>query len=233
MLRDNLERVRQRVQQACQRCDRQPSSVTLIGVTKTVPSEIIRDAVALGLTELGENRVQDAREKQTVLPRTLNPEPIRWHLVGHLQSNKAKLAVELFDVIHSVDSLALIQMLERAAQSRPRLLEVLIQVNISGEQTKFGCRPNEVPGLIDALRGCRQLTLVGLMTLAPFSENPEEARPHFRNLRALRDAMSQSPHHPITPSLQLSMGMSQDFEVAIEEGADWIRIGTAIFGART
>jgi pyridoxal phosphate enzyme (YggS family) len=218
--------------------------VTLIGVTKTVPPEIIREAVGLGLTELGENRVQDARAKQQALlgvramhePRS-TIHGIRWHLVGHLQSNKAKPAVELFDVIHSVDSVSLIQALERQANTLAKSVEVFVQVNVSGETTKFGCRPDEVTALVDALRGCRQLTPAGLMTLAPFSEHPEEARPHFRKLRELRDALqtgrvAQSLHHAVTPSLQLSMGMSQDFEVAIEEGADVIRVGTAIFGER-
>jgi pyridoxal phosphate enzyme (YggS family) len=211
-------------------------------VTKTVPPEVIREAVALGLTELGESRVQEARAKQVALGSTLQaqgrgglqpPTPglerVRWHLVGHLQSNKAKLAAELFDVIHSVDSLALVQALGRSAQRRPTTLEVLIQVNVSGEPAKFGCRPEEASGLVRAARGTSGLTVCGLMTIPPLSHDPEAARPYFRRLRRLRDDVAAACG--VEPStLRLSMGMSQDFEVAIEEGADLIRVGTALFG---
>ncbi|PIQ83324.1 MAG: YggS family pyridoxal phosphate-dependent enzyme, partial [Candidatus Omnitrophica bacterium CG11_big_fil_rev_8_21_14_0_20_63_9] len=147
----------------------------------------------------------------------------RWHLIGHLQRNKAKDAVALFDVIHSVDSRALIEALERHAAAAHRALEVLVQVNVSGEATKFGCDPQDAASLVSAIQA-GPLRLVGLMTIAPFAEDPETARPHFRRLRELRDSLDHN--------LKLSMGMSSDFEVAIEEGADWVRIGTAIFGAR-
>lgn len=228
MLHERLGRVRERIGQACRRCGRQPSSVTLIGVTKTVPPEIIREAVALGLTQLGENRVQDARAKQQVL----GVQPVRWHLIGHLQSNKAKLAVDLFEVIQSVDSLALIQVLEHAIQTRPRPLDVLVQVNVAGESTKFGCTPQDTEELARAVRQSSRLKLAGLMTIPPLSNDPEAARPHFRRLRQLRDEVAGACG--VEPAaLKLSMGMSQDFEVAIEEGADWIRVGTAIFGERT
>jgi pyridoxal phosphate enzyme (YggS family) len=237
VLRERLERVLERIQQACQRCGRDPSSVTLIGVTKGVPPALIQEAIALGMTELGENRVQEAREKRLVL----GPTPgVRWHLIGHLQRNKAKDAVELFDVIHSVDSLALIQELDRRVTGRP--LEVMVQVNVSGEATKFGCRPDEAVSLAEAVRRTTHLMLRGLMTIAPFAEDADAARPHFRRLRLLRDELASSfqlprPDHSQrrggpASSFRLSMGMSQDFEVAIEEGADVVRIGTAIFGER-
>lgn len=252
MLRDHLERVRQRIQRACQRSGRQPSTVTLVGVTKGVGPDAIREAVALGLTDLGENRVQEARTKRLALDAWLgaqgsglgasaqSPQPpaqshgrLRWHLIGHLQRNKARHAVELFSCIHSVDSTELIEELERqAAQRRPQSLDVLLQVNVAGEATKFGCQPADAAGLARAVQACPHLRLAGLMTIAPFTDDPEQARPHFRRLREVREDVASACAVPAA-SLKLSMGMSQDFEVAIEEGADLVRIGTAIFGART
>ena len=238
MLSRNLESVRERIQQACRRSGRDPTSVTIVGVTKAIPVDVIRQAIDLGVTEIGENRVQEARAKREALSAVSRP--VRWHLVGRLQSNKAKHAVELFDIIHSVDSVRLVETLDRQAAERARPIEVLIQVNASGEMTKGGCRPEEIEALAVAIQKTRHLTLTGLMTMAPFSEDPKTARPIFRKLRELRDrlqgtltnSITQSLNHPIT-HLQLSMGMSQDFEVAIEEGADIVRIGTAIFGERT
>jgi len=233
VLRDNLERVRQRVQQACQRCGRQPSSVTLIGVTKTVPPEIIQEAVALGLTELGENRVQEARMKQLALGSRLTAEgkSVQWHLIGHLQSNKIKHAIELFDVVHSVDSVTLIQGLEQQAEQQARNIQSFIQVNVSGETTKSGCRPEDTEALIRVLLRCSYIKLKGLMTIAPFVAHADDARSVFQQLRRLRDQLAHT--FSLEPSaLSLSMGMSHDFEIAIEEGADWIRVGTAIFGGR-
>ena len=228
MLRQRLEQVRERIQQACRRADRNPSTVTLIGVTKGVPVEVIEEAVGLGLDEIGENRVQEAQEKYTHLaPRHPG---LRWHFIGHLQRNKAKTAVQLFEMIHSVDSVVLIQALE--AQAAQRLastpLQVLIQVNVASEPTKHGCRSEETNGLAHAIRQAPHLHLAGLMTLAPYADDPEAARPIFRRLRQLRDQL-QAQH---AGSLLLSMGMSNDFAVAVEEGADLVRIGTAIFGTR-
>ena len=244
MLAENLHRVRERIQGACHRAGRNPSSVTLVCVTKHVPLERIREAVALGVTDIGENRVQEARDKRAVLgsrlkvqglePRTLNLEQVRWHLIGHLQRNKAKHAVDLFDVIHSIDSVELVEELECQAAKRvqgSRLKRVLIQVNVSGEATKFGCRPEQARTFADAIRTLPHLKLSGLMTIPPLVDDPEQARPHFRRLRELRDEVATSLN--LEPStLNLSMGMSHDFEVAIEEGADLVRIGTAIFGTR-
>lgn len=226
MLRQQLQQVHERIRQACERAHRQPSSVTLVAVTKGVAVARIQEAVALGLTEIGENRVQEAREKRVTIQA--GSRPVRWHLVGHLQRNKAKLAVELFDVIHSIDSLALIEALEHQAAAVGRTIEGLIQVNVSGEATKSGCQPEEAERLVEALARSPHLWFGGLMTLAPFTDHPEEARPHFRELRALRDRLQSQTGAP----LRLSMGMSHDFEVAIEEGADLVRLGTAIFGAR-
>jgi pyridoxal phosphate enzyme (YggS family) len=238
MLKDNVEHVRQRIARACRRCERDPASVTLVAVTKGMPAAVIQEATALGLTELGENRVQEARLKQSALGSGLRA---RWHLIGHLQRNKAKDAVELFDVIHSVDSLALIQELERhvAARRPSNRLQVLIQVNISGEATKSGCRPDEVTALAEAIRQAGHLMLAGLMTIPPLSDDAEAARPIFRRLHELRDTLEEAFANTPTRQLAnapthllLSMGMSNDFEVAIEEGADLIRVGTAIFGDR-
>lgn len=252
----NLEEVRERIRHACERAGRHASSVTLVGVTKQVPVEVMREAVALGLTDIGENRVQEARNKQAELGYRLQAsgsslqlaacsvQPVRWHLIGHLQRNKAKMAVELFDVIHSVDSLELVQELEchaaklaqgsrlKAEGSNRQLpLPVFIQVNIAGEMSKFGCRPEETLLLARQITGLPHLRTTGLMTIAPLAEDPEAARPHFRRLRQLRDELAVALS--LQPSaLSLSMGMSHDFEVAIEEGADVVRIGTAIFGTR-
>jgi len=204
--------------------------VTLIAVTKGVTLELIREAAALGLTDLGENRVQEAQAKRSQL--TPADPQLRWHLIGHLQRNKAKQAVRLFDVVHSVDSLALLDELRKAValSTRPPL-PVFLQVNVSGEATKFGCAPEAVSTLARAAAGDPAMPLAGLMTIAPLGGDPEQARPHFRRLRELRDDVAGAlACEPST--LRLSMGMSQDFEVAIEEGADFVRVGTAIFGAR-
>ena len=250
-VRRNLEAVRRRIAQACRRCGRSPEHVTLIGVTKGVAVETMQEAIACGLTDLGENRVQEARAKQQVagsMPQAAGTglqlgacslQQVRWHLIGHLQRNKAKEAVAFFDVIHSVDSLPLGQALETQCASRRRTtpLEVFVQVNVSGEATKFGCRPEETQELANAVMHSTRLHLAGLMTMAPFTNDPERSRPVFRQLRELRDAMRRHlmdgpPGHRATGphTLLLSMGMSQDFEVAIEEGTDFVRVGTAIFG---
>lgn len=226
MLHDALESVRQRIRQACQRSGRDPASVTLVCVTKGIPHEVVRTAVSCGVAELGENRVQEARAKHAVLQAAGLRRPIRWHLVGHLQRNKAKHAVELFSTIHSVDSIDLAEELERQASKQDRTIEVFLQVNVSAEATKYGCDPEATAGLARKLVQLPSLQLRGLMTLAPFVEDPEHTRRYFRDLRGLRDGLQQQVS---AGPLQLSMGMSQDFEVAIEEGADVVRIGTAIF----
>lgn len=235
MLTENLARVRARIRAACARAGRDPASITLVAVTKGMGVERMREAVALGLTDLGENRVQEAREKQLAL--SLEP-IVRWHLIGHLQRNKVTQAVELFSVIHSVDSVELADTLERhlkKAQGAGRRAQeqntrdVFVQVNVSREATKFGCAPDEAPVLAQQITTLSHLRLRGFMMIAPFTENSESVRPIFRQLRELRDSVACTLR--LTPcALQLSMGMSGDFEVAIEEGADIIRIGTALFG---
>jgi hypothetical protein len=236
-IRENLESLKVRIAQAARRAGRDPQGVRLVCVTKGVAVERIQEAIAAGVTEIGENRVQEAQEKQPALGRG-----VRWHMVGTLQRNKAKLAVELFDLTHSVDSAELVEVLESKPGTvpsgdspRPKLLEVLIQVNVSGEATKHGCRPEEAEPLAQAIAKSKHLKLAGLMTMAPFSESPEDARPYFRKLRELRDRLQKGFYSKLRThdsELHLSMGMSGDFEVAVEEGATMVRIGTAIFGGQ-
>ena len=237
MVSEALEGVRRRIAEAARRVGRDPAEVRLVCVTKGVPVSHIEEALAAGVTDLGENRVQEAQEKQAALGtgyRVPGTE-VRWHLIGHLQRNKAKLAAESFDVIHSVDSSELVRALVRAAALRrvvyPR--EVLIQVNVSGEAMKHGCRPEEAQGLAEEILRSKHLKWVGLMTMAPFSEDSEKARPFFRQLRELRDELRHSSLAGACAELGLSMGMSEDFETAVEEGATMVRVGTAIFGERT
>lgn len=227
-LTERLALVRQRIETSATRCGREPEDVTLIAVSKTHPPEILRRAIEAGVLDLGENRVQEADAKITEVGR----ERARWHLIGHLQANKARRAVALFDVVHSLDSASLARRLDRlcAASSREEL-PVLIQVDLAGEETKSGVDEDELPRMVEAVVACERLRLSGLMTLPPFFEDAELARPYFRRLRELRDALaSRGNFGPLRG--ELSMGMSHDFEVAIEEGATMVRVGTAIFGAR-
>jgi hypothetical protein len=222
----NLAGVRQRVAAACQRCGRAVDAVTLVAVTKTVPAERIRTACTLGVTDIGENRVQEAQEKR----EGLGDLPLRWHMIGHLQSNKARLAADLFSLIHSVDSVALAEQLSRRADAAGRRLAVLLEVNAGEEESKFGFRSDLAPSAI-AIAALPGLDVQGLMTVAPITAAPEHARPFFQRLRRQRDEL-----RVVVPTLawqHLSMGMTDDFEIAIEEGATIIRLGRAIFGARS
>ena len=228
LLSERFANVRARVVNAARRCGRSPDEITLIAISKTHPAPILRDAIAIGITNLGENRIQEAEEKIVELGR----ESARWHLVGHLQANKARRAVTLFDVIHSLDSVSLAQRLDRLCVEEQRSeLPVLVQIDFAGEQNKTGIGARELPELLAALSECRRLRLIGLMTLPPFFEDPECARPFFKALRELRDQLRSQEHFGELPG-ELSMGMTHDFEIAIEEGATMLRIGTAIFGER-
>jgi len=227
-LRQRLQQVRNRMAEAAIRTHRQPEEVTLIAVSKTHPAEIIREAIAAGVTDLGENRVQEADAKITEVGR----EAARWHLIGHLQSNKTRRAIELFDVIHSLDSAALAQRLDRVCGEVDREeLPVLIQIDLGKESTKSGAAENELPEIVDAIKQSRIVRLQGLMTLPPYFDDPEQARPFFRRLRELRDELSARGAFGDGGG-ELSMGMTHDYEVAIEEGATMVRVGTAIFGER-
>ena len=220
----NLEEVRDRIAAAARRAGRDPALVRLLAVSKTVPLEHIQAAVAVGQLLFGENYLQEARPKIAAL----GPAP-SWHFIGHLQSNKAKAAVGLFDVIHGVDSLKLAQALDSAAASMGARQKILIQVNLAGEASKSGAAPETVPGLLRELGRLPHLHLLGLMTLPPWLADPEAVRPYFRALRELRDRLEADLRQPLP---ELSMGMSGDFEVAVAEGATLVRVGTAIFGSR-
>jgi len=218
---ERLEAVEQRIAAACRKAGRPRESVRLLAVSKTKPPEAVREAAACGLHLFGENKVQEAQSKIPMCPVGLE-----WHLIGHLQSNKAKLAAHLFHMIHSVDSLKLLQALESHAGT---ILPVLLQVNVSGESAKFGMKPDEVAGIIEAANRMNKCEVHGLMTIPPFSPDPEKTRVHFAALRELRDQLQEETG---TPLPELSMGMSHDLEVAIEEGSTWVRIGTDLFGSR-
>ena len=217
-IRENLRTVQQAVERACRRSSRKPDDVLLIAVSKTVEIERIALAIEAGVKALGENRVQEAKDKITALGR-----PVPWHLIGSLQTNKAKDAVQLFDWIHSVDREELARELDRRARQALRRVRVLVQVNVGLEQQKGGVPQDELKPLLDAMTGCRNLDVRGLMCIPPATESAEASRMWFRRLRELRDAAGLE---------HCSMGMSGDFEVAIEEGATMVRVGTAIFGPR-
>ena len=226
-LKDNIARVQERIAEACRRAGRRPEDVKLVAVSKTVPPDRIRAAYDAGLRDFGENRVQEANAKRAALSDLT----VTWHLVGHLQTNKAKLARELFHCVHSLDSLRLAQKLDEAAVCSGDRLPVLIEVNLGEEQTKSGVREQDVLPLAEQVSRLPTLELRGLMVLPPFFEDPEQARPFFRRLRELARTI-ESASLPGVSMRELSMGMSHDFEVAIEEGATMVRIGTEIFGRR-
>lgn len=221
-----LAAVRERMAKACERSGRSPDSVKMLAVSKTHAPDLVQKAAEAGIEIFGENKVQEARAKIPLCPGCL-----RWHLIGHLQTNKARDAAALFDMIHSVDSIKLLQALERAVEQTGRSsLPVLLEVNVSGEGTKFGFEPREVPAALEEANKMQRIQIQGLMTMPPFTKDPADARPHFARLRELRDQWRSSSGYMLE---ELSMGMSHDFEVAIEEGATWIRLGTILFGERT
>ena len=224
---DRLAGIRARIDAAARSTGRNPSSVRLVAVSKTFPIDAIREAYAAGQRDFGENRVQEALQK---VGNSADLD-IRWHLLGHLQTNKARKAGPAFATIHSIDSVELLQKIDAAAAETGRAPELLIQVDLAGEATKFGAAPGEVPRILEAAASSRAARVTGLMTLPPVPESPEDARPWFRRLCALRDEWLASG---VPPSLlrELSMGMSADFEVAIQEVSTMVRVGTAIFGSR-
>lgn len=228
-LAERFANVRNRIEAAARRSNRSAEQITLIAISKTHPAELIRAGLELCITDFGENRVQEAQGKIAELGRNA----ARWHLVGHLQANKARLAVSLFDLIHSLDSTALAERLDRLCVAEGRAeLPLLIQVDLGGEETKTGIDPHKLTELLDALNDCHRLRLVGLMTLPPYFEDPNCARPYFKTLRELRDELQVEGRFGDNPG-ELSMGMSHDFEIAIEEGATMLRVGTALFGERS
>ena len=221
---ENLERVREQIAQAAAKTSRNVAEVELVAITKTHPAEAVREAIEAGQTLFGESRVQEAREKIPNLPSS-----IRWHFVGHLQKNKIRHALPLFELIHSVDSLALAQDIERIAAEEGLHPRVLLEVNVAGEGTKFGFAPEKLRAEMETLLALPRLSIEGLMCIPPLSEESEVSRKYFVDLRKLRDSLEQEFNLKLP---QLSMGMTNDFSIAVEEGATLMRVGTAIFGER-
>jgi len=227
-IRAGLAGVRERIARAAARSGRDPATVRLIAVSKTFDADAVRAAADAGQIDFGENKVQEALQK---MDRCADL-PIRWHLVGHLQSNKAKKAGTRFDVVHSVDGADLVLKLDDAAALAGRSIELLVQVDLAGEITKYGAREEDLVSIFATARTCQAVRLIGLMLLPPAAGSPDEARPYFRKLQQVRARLLEGG---VDPSMlrELSMGMSHDFEVAVEEGATLVRLGTAIFGSRT
>ena len=214
-----------RIEAACARVGRDPDTVRVVAVAKNHSPDLVREAVAAGLSIIGENRVQEAMQKQPLCPGI-----IEWHLVGHLQRNKVRHAAALFRMVHSVDSWRLLEALDGACEEAGVRMPVCLEVNVAGEASKFGLPPADAPAVLSRCGDLSRVTVCGLMTVPPFASDPEAVRPHFRRLRELRDRWEQDTGVGLP---ELSMGMSSDFEVAVEEGATMVRLGTILFGPRT
>lgn len=226
MLKENLTSVENQIQNACERSGRDRKDVTLIAVSKTKPVETLEEAYNLGVRVFGENKVQELADKYEVLPKD-----IHWHMIGHLQRNKVKYIIDKVDLIHSVDSVRLAETIEKEAAKHNLTANILIEVNVAKEESKFGIMPEELDEFIEKITGFSHIQVKGLMTIAPFVEDPEENRPIFARLRKLSVDIAAKNVDNITMSI-LSMGMTNDYQVAIEEGATMVRVGTGIFGAR-
>jgi pyridoxal phosphate enzyme (YggS family) len=227
VVRAGLADVRERIARAAARAGRDPSQIRLIAISKTFGANAVRAAALDGQLDFGENKLQEAQQKR----QDLADLPLKWHLVGHLQSNKVKRAAAEFDVIHSIDSVSLLQKIDEAAAAIGRRVDLLVQVDLAGEPTKHGAREEELGPIFDAARRATAIRLMGLMLLPPAVNDPEAARPWFRQLRTVRDTL-QAKGVPASMLAELSMGMSHDYEIAVEEGATCVRVGTAIFGRR-
>jgi len=233
MIKDNILKIKERIAQVCSKANRDPSQITVIAVAKGRSADEIRQVIDAGINDIGENKVQETILKYDELmnQRTIEPanlRTIRWHMVGHLQTNKVKDAVRIFDLIHSVDSLHLAQEIDKQASRINKVQDILIEVKTSEEATKFGLKPEETIEVIKELARLKNINIIGLMTIAPLVDNPEEARPYFHQLRELKEMLNSLHITPYTLHT-LSMGMSDDFEVAIEEGSNLVRLGRAIF----
>ena len=226
-MKSRLEKVLHRIKQTAEDCNRSASSIRLIAVSKTMPAAVVEEAINAGVTDLGENYIQEAKEKIN----TLAMHPVTWHFIGHLQSNKAKYAVRMFDLIHSVDSLKLAKELDKYAKKIDKIQSILVQVNIAREDSKSGIDVEGTSQLLNEICQLENIAVKGLMTMPPYFNAPEKVRPFFSNLRVLRDQILRE-NIPNISMEELSMGMTGDFEVAIQEGATMVRIGTAIFGER-
>jgi PLP dependent protein len=227
-IEENIRHVQKQIAKCAEACGRTFDSVTLIAISKTFPAEIVTEAISAGLMRFGENRIQEAEPK---IMHLRNSYKIEWHMVGHLQSNKTKRAAELFDVIHSVDSLKLAVKLNESCEDLGKTLSVLLQVDLGEEETKFGVSRGQVREIVSAIASMKWIKLDGLMTIPPFFDDPELTRPYFSELRELRFSLDQEQPGCLGEK-HLSMGMSNDFQVAIQEGSTMVRIGTALFGTR-
>ena len=233
-IKENLLQVMERIEKAAQRSKRDPSEIKLVAVSKTVEAARIKEAIEAGVSILGENYVQEAKKKIEEIGRPACTErfgegrSVAWHFIGHLQSNKAKYVVYLFDMVHSLDSIPLAEELNRRAEQADRMIKVLLEINLSGEATKFGTDEGEILNLARRILQLSHLSLEGLMTMPPYFDSPEMSRPYYVKLRELKERLVREG----IPMRELSMGMSNDFEIAIEEGATYVRVGTAIFGPR-
>ena len=223
-IKNNLEIVNEKMKKAALKVNRKPEEIKLVAVTKTATAEQIKEAINAGVKIIGENRVQDAKEKYQILTAD-----IEWHLIGHLQTNKTKYAVEIFNCIHSVDSIKLAQEIDRRSKQFGKKIDVLVEVNVSGEETKYGIKPEELEPFLKEISEFPEIRVRGLMTIAPIVEDKEEVRPYFRKLRELSEEIKSKNIGNVKMDW-LSMGMTEDFEIAIEEGANMVRIGRGIFG---
>ena len=229
MIEDNISKIRERISLNSLKIKRPANSITVVAVSKNRTSQQVSQAVAAGIVDIGENRVQEALTKfNEITSQPDNEQRIKWHMVGHLQTNKVKEAVRIFDLIQSVDSIKLAKEIDKQAQKTNKIQDVLIEVNTSGESSKYGLRPDETIELIREITSLKNINIKGLMTIAPVVDNPEKTRPYFRMLRELRDRINEHRELRIENRI-LSMGMTDDFEVAIQEGSNMIRIGRAIF----
>ena len=227
MIPENVEKIRQRIALACARAGRNPSTITLVAVSKTFPGTLVAEAIHAGVHDIGENYVQEVLDKR----KALTDEKIRWHFIGHLQSNKVKYIADWVHLIHAVESLSVAKEIDKWGRKANRILDVLVEVNTTGESSKFGVQPDRVIEFVTQLAEYTNLRIAGLMTIGPFLPDPESSRPMFRQLRLLKEQIAGLGQRNVTME-HLSMGMTGDFEVAIEEGATIVRVGTAIFGSR-
>ncbi len=228
MIRENIEEIRRRIESACLRSGRHPNEVTLLAVSKTFSAAVVEEAVEAGLADVGENYVQELLEKKEALKN----QDVRWHFIGHLQSNKVKYVAEWIHLVHALDNVHLARELDKRAAQAQRTLDVLVEVNTTDEQSKFGVSPGKTVEFVESLAEFSHIQVAGLMTIGPFLPDPEGSRPMFRTLRLLKEEIATLNQLNVTMH-HLSMGMTGDFEVAIDEGATIVRIGTAIFGKRT
>ncbi len=230
MVSENISKVRDRISYICSKINRDPNSINIVAISKERTVEQIREAIVAGITDIGENRVQEATGKYDDMRDAMSDKQLKWHMVGHLQTNKAKVAVKIFDLIQSVDSLRVAFEIDRQAAKINKVQDILVEVNTSSFATKFGIKSNEAIEIIKEIAKLKNIKIKGLMTIAPLVDNPEKTRPHFRMLREIRDKINElNEQNGLNELNVLSMGMTDDFAVAVEEGSNMVRLGRAIF----